>query len=182
MRVLDDPERDSWQKPDEVVKALGLKPGNVIADVGAGTGYFAVRFAGPVGPQGRVLAVDIDQKLLDRIRERAAERKLGNVQKVLASPDDPHLRAGSVDVVFICDVIHHVENRPAYYQLLGRALKAGGRLVIVDFHKRPAPVGPAVEMKIAREDLAREVERAGFRLTGEHHFLPHQYFLSFEIH
>ena len=178
-KVLDDPERDSWQKPEEVVRALGLKPGATIADVGAGTGYFTVRFARPVGPKGRVLAVDIDPKLLERVRQRSADVKLENVETVLAAADDPHLRAGSVDVIFICDVIHHIENRPAYYKLLGRALKPGGRLAIVDFHKRPMPVGPSIEMKIAREELIREVEGSGFRLAREHRMLPHQYFLIF---
>jgi arsenite methyltransferase len=178
-KVLDDPERDSWQKPDEVVRALGLKPGAVVADLGAGTGYFTVRFARPVGPKGRVLAVDIDPKLLERVRDRALSLKLTNVETVLATADDPKIRAGSVDVIFICDVIHHIENRPAYYKLLGKALKPGGRLAIVDFHKRPMPVGPSIEMKIARVDLIREVTANGFRLVGEHTMLPHQYFLIF---
>ena len=180
IKVLDDPERDASQKPDEVVRALDLKPGATVADLGAGTGYFTVRLAGPVGPQGRVLAVDIDPKLLDRVRDRAAGRKLANVQTLLASPEDSHLMANSVDLVFICNVIHHIENRPSYYQSLGLALKPGGRLAIVDFHKREAPVGPALAMKIAREDLVREVESSGFRLVQEHSFLPHQYFLVFE--
>ena len=113
-KVLDDPERDAWQKPEDVVRALGLKAGATVADLGAGTGYFTVRFAGPVGTKGRVLAVDIDPKLLERVRERAASLKLGNVETVLAAADDPHLLGGSVDVIFICDVIHHIENRPAY--------------------------------------------------------------------
>src|SRR5260221_6963528 len=77
-KVLDDPERDSWQEPEEVVRALGLKPGATVADLGAGTGYFTVRFARPVGPKGRVLAVDIDPKLLERVRQRSADLKLEN--------------------------------------------------------------------------------------------------------
>jgi arsenite methyltransferase len=178
-KVLDDPERDSWQKPEEVVRALDLRPGATVADLGAGTGYFTVRFARPVGPQGRVLAVDIDPKLLERVRQRSTDLKLENVETVLAAADDPHLRTGSVDVIFICDVIHHIENRPAYYRLLGKALKPGGRLAIVDFHKRPMPVGPSIEMKIAREELIGEVEASGFRLVREHTILPHQYFLIF---
>jgi ubiquinone/menaquinone biosynthesis C-methylase UbiE len=179
-KVLDDPKRDAWQKPDEVVRALELKPGATVADLGAGTGYFTVRLAGPVGPQGRVLAVDVDQRLLDRVRDRAAALKLGNVGTVLASANDPHLAARSADLIFICNVIHHIENRSAYYRLLGLALKPGGRLAIVDFHKREAPVGPALAMKIAREDLIREAEAGGFRMVREHTFLPHQYFLVFE--
>ena len=181
MKQLDDPQRYSWQKPHEVVMALGLQPGWVVADIGAGTGYFALRFARHVGSEGKVLAVDIEPKLVERIAERAAEQKLANVETILAAGNDPHLRAGSVDLIFICDVIHHIEKRPAYYQLLARALQPGGRVAIVDFHKRPLPVGPSVESKIAREETIREFESAGFRLAREHAFLPHQYFLVFEV-
>lgn len=179
-RTLEDPKRDEWQKPHEVVQALDLKPGATVADLGAGTGYFVLRFAHRVGPQGKVLAVDIDPQLLDRISRRVEEQKLANVETVLASPDDPHLRAGSVDLIFLCDVIHHIDQRPAYYELLARALKPGGRIVIVDFHKRPLPVGPPPKMKIAREEMIREFDASGFRLSREHTFLPHQYFLVFE--
>src|SRR5213594_2683774 len=83
-KILDDPERDAWQKPHEVIQALELPPGSVIADIGAGTGYFSLRFAHMLGPQGKVLAVDIDPKLLERISKRAEEQKLPNVETVLA--------------------------------------------------------------------------------------------------
>ncbi len=176
-RILDDPQRDAWQKPHEVVMALDLRPSDTVADIGAGSGYFAVRFARHAG---KVLAVDIDPKLLEMVTTRAGEQKLANVETVVAAADDPHLRAESLDVIFICDVIHHIEKRDAYYQLLARALKPGGRLVIVDFHKKPLPVGPPPEMKIAREALIAEVRAAGFRLAQEHTFLPYQYFLVFQ--
>jgi hypothetical protein len=176
-KILEDPKRDAWQKPHEVVTALDLKAADTVADIGAGSGYFAVRFARHAG---RVLAVDIDAKLLERVAKRAQEMKLANVETVLAAPDDPRLKPGSADLIFICDVIHHIEQRPAYYRLLAQALKPGGRLAIVDFHKRPLPVGPRPEMKIAREDLIAEAQAAGFRLTREHTFLPYQYFLVFQ--
>ena len=176
-KVLDDPKRDKWQKPHEVVMALDLQPADTVADIGAGSGYFAIRFARHAG---KVLAVDIEPKLLDIVARRADQLKVGNVETVLASPDDPHLAAESVDLIFICDVIHHIEKRPAYYQLLTRALKPGGRLAIVDFHKRKLPVGPRPEMKIARETLVAEVQAGGFRLAREHTFLPYQYFLVFQ--
>lgn len=176
-KILEDPQRDTWQKPHEVVIALDLKPTDTVADIGAGSGYFAVRFARHAD---RVLAVDIDPKLLEMVTKRAGEQKLTNLETVLAAADDPHLRPESVDVIFICDVIHHIEKRNAYYQLLARALKPGGRLVIVDFHKKPLPVGPQPEMKIAREALIAEVGTAGFRLAKEHPFLPYQYFLVFQ--
>jgi len=180
-KMLEDPTRESWQKPHQVVEALELRPGSTVADIGAGTGYFALRFAHWVGAEGKVLAVDIDPKLLERARLAGEAQKLANLVTVLAAPDDPHLGARTVDVIFLCDVIHHIENRPAYYPWLARALKPAGRLAIVDFHKRPLPVGPPPAMKIAREDMIGELESAGFRLAGEHTFLPHQYYLVFEV-
>jgi hypothetical protein len=176
-KILEDPKRDAWQKPHEVVLALDLKPGDTVADIGAGSGYFTVRLARHAA---RVFAVDIDPNLLERVAKRAQELKLTNIETILAAPADPRLRPESVDLIFICDVIHHVEKRDAYYKLLAKALKPGGRLVIVDFHKRPLPVGPRPEMKIDREDLIAEVQAAGFRLAKEHTFLPYQYFLVFQ--
>jgi predicted amidohydrolase YtcJ/ubiquinone/menaquinone biosynthesis C-methylase UbiE len=177
VKILEDPSREAWQKPHEVVMALDLKPSDTVADIGAGSGYFAVRFARHAS---KVLAVDIDPKLLEILTKRAGELKLANLETVVGAGDDPHLQAESVDVIFICDVIHHIEKRNAYYQLLARALKPGGRLVIVDFHKKPLPVGPEPEMKIAREALIAEVRAAGFRLAKKHAFLPYQYFLVFQ--
>jgi ubiquinone/menaquinone biosynthesis C-methylase UbiE len=177
MASLDDPARDAWQKPHEVVMALALTPGMTVADIGAGTGYFTLRFARHVG-NGSVLAVDVSPSMLDEVRSRAARGSLGNVRTVLARPDDPQLPAAGVDVVFICDTWHHVEQRPAYLARIRRALKPGGRFVIVDF-KKDAPVGPPASMKLARADVVAEVQAAGFTLSSEPSMLPHQYFLIF---
>ena len=177
---LESPSRAAWQKPDEVVDALALKAGDAVADIGAGSGYFSTRFARAVGETGKVFAVDIDEGLIRHLRERASQEKLENMEAVLAKPDDPKLAARSVDVVFICNVLHHVENRAAYYKKLAAALRPGGRLAVVDFFKRELPVGPGVEMKIAREAMVRELRDAGFRVEEEFDFLPHQYFLVFE--
>ncbi len=171
--MLDDPSRDEWQKPHEVVTALGLKPTDTVADVGAGTGYFARRFANHAG---KVYAVDIDEKLL----AIAARNAPSNLQTVLAVPDDPRLPAAGVDVVFFCDVLHHIANRPAYYAKLAKALKPGGRIVVVDFYKRELPVGPPPEMKIGEDELIHELRAAGFRVTRRVDTLPYQYFLVFE--
>jgi len=179
-RILEDPSRDGWQKPTQVVEALGLRPGQDVADIGAGTGYFSVRFAEAVGPGGKVFAVDIDQGLIDHLNERAKDAGLSNLQAVLAGPNDPLLSEKSLDVVFVCDVIHHVQDRQGYFAKLSGALRPGGRLAIVDFYKRETPVGPPVAMKIAREDLISELGEAGFVLAQEFDFLPHQYFLVFE--
>jgi len=171
-RVLEDPARDEWQKPHEVVMALELKPADVVADIGAGTGYFARRFARHAG---KVYAVDIDEKLLDIVRAKPP----ANLETVLAAPDDPHLPPHSIDVIFFCDVLHHIENRPAYYAKLAQVLKPGGRIVIIDFFKKELPVGPPVSMKLSDEEVVTELQKAGFALSKRLDLLPYQYFLFF---
>jgi ubiquinone/menaquinone biosynthesis C-methylase UbiE len=178
---LDDPARDAYQKPDEVVKALGLRPGEVVADVGAGTGYFAARFARAVGEAGRVYAVDVSPDMVRRLNRRLRDAGLRNVFSVLAEPDDPLLPDASVDRVVIVNTWHHIEAQPRYLGLLKRALRPGGQVVHIDYHARDLPVGPPTGMKIPREVVVRQMEAAGFRLAAEHSFLPYQYFLVFEV-
>ena len=171
-RSLEDPSRDAWQKPHEVVEALHLKGTETIADIGAGTCYFARRFAHHAA---QVYAVDIDAKLLEYCKKDAP----ANLKTVLSVPDDPKLADGSSDLIFFCDVLHHIDNRAAYLEKVRKALKSGGRVVVVDFHKRPLPVGPGPEMKIARETMVEEFKQAGFQRVEEFDFLPYQYFLVF---
>jgi arsenite methyltransferase len=178
---LEDPQRDAYQKPHEVIAALDLKEGEVIADVGAGPGYFSLRFANHVGERGRVYAVDIDPDMIRYLNRRIRDLNLRNVVTILAEPDDPLLPDHSIDRFFLCDTWHHIENRTAYLALMKRMLRPGGQVVMIDFQKRELPVGPPAEMKIAREDLLREMEAGGFRLTREHTFLPYQYFLVFAV-
>lgn len=180
IKCLEDPGRDGWQKPEEVIAQLGLKQGEMVADLGAGSGYFTVRLARAVGPNGKVYAVDIDAQMLEYIERRAKDEELDNIETILADPHDPKLGSSSVDMIFICDVLHHISDRGKYYSLLARALKPGGRLVNIDFHKRELPIGPPVEHKLAKQDVAREVKPAGFHLTKEFDFLKYQYFLVFE--
>jgi ubiquinone/menaquinone biosynthesis C-methylase UbiE len=179
IRALEDPNRSAWQKPAEVIRQLSLEPGEAVADIGAGSGYFTVRFARAVGPRGKVYAVDIDRGMLDHIERRAKEAHLGNIQLVLAEPHDPKLPAASVDVIFICDTLHHISDRATYYPFLARALRPGGRLVNIDFYKKPLPVGPPLAMKIAKEAMMAEATTAGFHVIKDFDFLPYQYFLIF---
>jgi len=172
-KVLEDPSRDEWQKPHEVVMALDLKPAETIADIGAGTGYFARRFAHHAG---KVYAVDIDAKLLAIARDQAP----ANLETVLAAPDDPRLPANSIDTMFFCDVLHHIENRPAYYAKLATALKKGGRIVVIDFYKKDLPVGPPPDMKLSDEQVIAEFQQAGFAVSKRLDILPYQYYLFFE--
>jgi ubiquinone/menaquinone biosynthesis C-methylase UbiE len=172
-KALESSSREKWQKPRDVVEALKLKADEVIADIGTGSGYFSRRFAHHAG---KVLAVDIDARLL----ELTGKDKPGNLETVLAATDDPKLPDGSVDTIFFCNVLHHIDNRPAYYAKLDRALKAGGRIVIVDFYKKKLPVGPPPSMKLTAEQVESELQAAGFRRTASHNFLPYQYFLEFQ--
>jgi arsenite methyltransferase len=177
--ALEDPARDAWQKPQEVLDALALRAGERVADIGAGSGYFALRFARQVGATGRVFAVDISNDMLAHLEVQAKAAQLTNVQPLLAAAADPGLPDASVDRVFFCDVWHHIEDQTGYLEKLKKALRARGQIVMIDFHKRDLPVGPPVSMKIAREDLVAQMERHGFHLGREHTFLPYQYFLVF---
>ncbi len=157
-----------------MIRALVLKPREVVADIGAGTGYFARRIAKHAA---KVYAVDIDPKLLDIAKKTAPP----NVEMVLATADDPKLADASVDTIFFCDVLHHIENRPAYYKKLARALRPGGRIVDIDFYKdRPTPFGPPESMRLATETVERELSAAGFRRTRSIDILPYQYFVIFQ--
>jgi len=180
IKILEDPERDEWQKPEQVVEALGLKAGQTVADIGAGSGYFSVRFARETGPEGKVFAADIDEGLVKHLKHRAAEEGLDSLAAIHSAPDDPKLPAASVDLVFICNVVHHIGERQDYHAKLREALRSGGRLAIVDFYKKETPVGPPAAMRISKQEMIAELKQAGFELSEEFGFLPYQYFLIFE--
>jgi ubiquinone/menaquinone biosynthesis C-methylase UbiE len=177
--MLENPARDEYQKPDQVVDALDLRPGETIADIGAGSGYFALRFAARIGREGRVFAVDIDPEMIRYLNRRLRDENVRNVQTILSEPDDPLLPDASVDRFVIVDTWHHIEKPLDYLARMRRMLKAGGQVVMIDYQKRELPVGPPMDIKIARDDLVRQMESAGFRLAKEHTFLPYQYFLVF---
>jgi ubiquinone/menaquinone biosynthesis C-methylase UbiE len=177
--ALEDPKRDAYQKPHEVIHALNLKSGEVIADIGAGSGYFTFHLARHVGDTGKVYAVDVSPDMILHINRRIRELKANNIVTLLADPDDPLLPDRSVNRFFFSDSWHHIENQSKYLSLMKRMLKPGGEIVMIDFHKKELPVGPPMQMKIAREDLIKQFDGNGYRLTKEHSFLPYQYFLVF---
>jgi ubiquinone/menaquinone biosynthesis C-methylase UbiE len=177
--MLEDPKRDEYQKPQEVLTALQLKAGETIADIGSGSGYFTLRFAAHVGASGRVFAVDIDPEMIRHLNRRVRDAGVRNVQTVLADPDDPLLPDGSIDRFVVVDTWHHIEKPVEYLARMKKMLKPGGQVVMIDFQKKELPLGPPMEMKIAREDLVRQMAANGFRLAKEHTFLPYQYFLVF---
>lgn len=174
--VFDDPARDAWQKPHEVIQALKLAPDAVVADIGAGTGYFSVRLAHLL-PRGRVIAVDLEPDMVKYLSERARKANLGNVTALLAAADDPKLPT-AVDRVLMVDTYHHIDQREAYFRRVAGYLKPGGEVAIIDFTVS-SPVGPPVRARVAAATVKAEMLRAGFVLATEHRFLPHQYFLVF---
>jgi arsenite methyltransferase len=177
--MLEDPTRDAYQKPHEVLTAMAIKPGEVIADIGAGSGYFTFRLAHHVGDKGKVYAVDVSPEMIVHLNRQIRDLKAISVTSILADPDDPLLADGSIDRFFFSNSWHHIKNQAKYLSLIKKILKPGGEIIMIDFHKTELPVGPPMQMKIAREDLIRQLESDGFRLTKEHTFLPYQYFLIF---
>lgn len=175
-KVFDDPQRDVWQKPHEVIQALRLAPDALVADVGAGTGYFAVRFAHML-PKGRVFAVDVEPDMVKHLRERAKREGLANVVAVAGAPADPKLPE-PVDLVVLVDVYHHVESREQYFRNLQRSLRPGGRVAIIDF-RLDARQGPPRAARVAPEQVRNELAAAGYTQVESHDFLPEQYFLVF---
>jgi cyclopropane fatty-acyl-phospholipid synthase-like methyltransferase len=168
------PERDAWQKPEAVLAAVGLKPSQSLADIGAGTGYFAARFARQA-TGGKVFAIDIEPDMIRYLSERATRENLPPLKAVLATPSDPSIPA-PVDVVFTCNTYHHIEDRTAYFRKVAASLAPGGRLVIVDFKAMDTPVGPPLAMRIAPAQLDAELSAAGFqRASLDESTLPHQY-------
>ena len=174
--VFDDPQRDAWQKPHEVIQALALRPDAVVADVGAGTGYFSMRLARML-PKGRVYAVDVEREMVKHLAERAKREGVANVTAVQGGPADPRLPE-PVDVILMVDVHHHIESREKYFRNLASALKPGGRVAIIDF-KPDSPHGPPKHTRVPAERVKSELTSAGYTLVQEHAFLPNQYFLVF---
>ncbi len=178
-RVFDDPARDEWQKPDALVAALGLTPGMTVADLGAGTGYFSRRLSEAVGPEGSVLAVDVEPRLIAHLRQRAEREQTANVVPILASLDNPRLPRAGIDLLLIVDTYHHLDHRRRYLPLLARALRAGGRVAVVDWQPGELPVGPEPDHKLPPEQVIAEMRDAGFALVAQPDLLPYQYVLLF---
>ena len=175
-------DRDEWQKPDEVVRSLNLKAGDVIADIGAGDGYFTRRFAQAVSPGGQALGLEVSSSKVEYLSKDADRSGLKSYKAVLIDTDDPGLKPGSVDVVFMCNTFHHLANRVEYLKRLSKSLKKNGRIVIIDFYKKPMPVGPSsLDHKLAREVVLEEFQEAGYKLQDDKDFLPYQYYFEFGL-
>ena len=171
---MEDPARDAWQKPEEVVRALALHAGATVCDIGTGPGYFSLKLARAAG---HVFAVDVEPRMLEALRARLVKDHFKNVTPVLALEADPLLPPASCDLILIVDTFHHFPDGTAYLANLKHALKPGGRIVNIDFQKRELPVGPPVEHKIAREAFLEAAAHAGLAVVEEPTFLPYQYFI-----
>jgi len=179
---MNDPERDAWQHPKEVIDALKIEPGAVVADLGAGGGYFTFRLSDAVGPRGRIYAVDVDEVSHRYIEEEAGRRggMPGNVELLLATPTDPRLPARAVDLIFTCNTYHHLPDRQQYFASLQRALRPDGRVAIIDY-KDEGWIARLFGHATAKETVRQELERAGYRLLQTFEFLPRQHFQLFTV-
>lgn len=168
---------DPKNKPDEVIKALDLKPGQVVADIGAGGGYFTLRFAEIVGETGKVYAVDTNPEFLQFIKENTEKKKLNNVILVLVK-NELDLPKGSFDLIFMRNVTHHLKNRIEYFKNLKQFLKSDGKIAIIEYNKSPIfHVGHYVP----KETIMQEMKHAGYLLDKEFNFLPKQHFTTYKL-
>jgi arsenite methyltransferase len=172
LQYLEEPNRGAWQMPERVIGALRLQKSDVVADVGAGTGYFSRRFARQVA---HVYAEDVDPEALSFLRREA----LAKVTVVPGKPENPMLPPNSCDVVFMCDVLHMVENRAAFLRNVIPALKPGGKVAVIEFYRRVLPVGPPLWAKLSEKEVQEDFLKGSFKLDERLTFLPYQYFLIF---
>ena len=179
---LDRPERDQDQKPAQVVDALELKPGMHVADLGAGSGYFTRRFVEAIGETGKVYVIDVEPEALKYVEESLIRmHRRFEAEFILAKPNDPKIPAESVDLIFVCDTYHHLEDRADYFRNVKASLKPGGRIALIDFYhdERSGDLGFPKRHLVPREKVIEEMTAAGYRLSKEHRFLQKQYFLEF---
>lgn len=170
--------RDRWQQPEAVIQSLSIQPGDHVADLGAGGGYFTFRLADAVGPAGKVYVVDVNEGHLDYIARRAKERGYLNVEVILAEYDDPLLPEGGVDLIFTCNTYHHLKNRPDYFKSTARYLRPDGRIAIIDL------AGKGWLFRLLghwtpKETVRNEMEAAGYVLARDFDFLSRQNFQVF---
>jgi ubiquinone/menaquinone biosynthesis C-methylase UbiE len=176
VKTFDDPEREKWQQPEKVILALAIKPDQAIADIGAGTGYFAFRIAA-AEPKCKIYAADIEQEMIDYMSKIATKKKVCNLIPTLISANSPNLPE-KIDLVIVVDTYHHIDNRTKYFSQLRQLLRPGGRIAIIDFTAE-SPVGPPKQHRISKEEVIKELSLAGLKLDQDLKILPNQYFVIF---
>ncbi len=172
-------DRDEWQQPDAVIALLGIGPGDRVADLGAGGGYFTFRLAEAVGESGRVYAVDVDDDMVDYLWREASERRAGNVAVVRGELEDPKLPDGEIDLLFVCDTYHHIADRPAYFRRVLVDLAPSGRVAIVEYDDRAGGFASTFGHFTPAETIEREMREAGYEQIANHEILPRQSFQIF---
>jgi arsenite methyltransferase len=177
-RMFNKQASDPKSKPDEILKVLALQPGQKVVDIGAGGGYFSIRFGEAVNGEGHVYAVDTDSGKADFIKKSAAEKGLGNIEVVLVEKDELSLPE-KVDLIFLRNVYHHIPNRVKYFTKLKESLKPGARLVIVE-HKGDGGIHRFFEHRVTGETIIQEMTQAGYRVTESLDILPKQTFTIFQ--
>jgi len=178
---LESPKRDRWQKPEQVLDALRLPAGAVVADIGAGGGYFTEKFANRVGPTGHVYATDVQEIMLRRLRTRAADHHLANVTVVRAEFDDPKLPPETCDLAFFSSVYKEISHRVEYMQKLRGCLKKDGRVAILEYRPETKSPGPPVRYRLTEARVIGEMQAAGFVVQEKFDFLPRENFLVFGV-
>jgi SAM-dependent methyltransferase len=175
--LLEGPDRDAWQEPDRIMDALAIADGSTVADIGAGGGWFTIRLARRVGPNGLVYAEDIQPQMLEATGRRVAREGLQNVKTVLGTPNDPRLPDGQIDAVLIVDAYHEMEDPVSLLRNVRRTLKPTGRIGIVDYKKDGFGPGPPLEDRVDPGVILRDATVAGLRLLRREMFLPYQFLL-----
>ncbi len=180
VKRFEDPERVRWQKPDEVVRAMALKNGDRVADIGAGTGYFARRIAKAVAPAGSVTGYDTEKSMVEYMRGDAKKLGLPNYRAETVDAKKPALPDGAYDVIFMCNTYHHMEGRVDYLKHVKKSLKKNGRFIVID-QKMEAKDGPPKKLRLPKQTIVDEFRKAGFGLDKDHNILPDQIYLEFRL-
>ena len=179
LNLLEGPDRDAWQRPDQVMDALRISDGSVVADLGAGSGWFTIRLAKRVGPNGKVYAEDIQPQMIEAIKRRVERENLRNVVRILGKPSDPSLPKGLLDAALIVETYSEVANPAVLLRNVATALKPDGLVGIVEAKKDGFGPGPPMEERVDPERVIRIAESAGLRLISHETFLRYQYMLVF---
>jgi ubiquinone/menaquinone biosynthesis C-methylase UbiE len=176
--LLEEP-RD-WQDTEEIMARLHLRDGDIVADIGAGSGYFTIPLASRVGDKGLVFAEEIQIEMINYISRKVEELELKNVRVIFGKPEDPSLLDNFFNLVFLANTYHELEKPFLMLENIKKDMRHSGRLAIIDWDPaKQSPIGPPIEMKVPENILVKEVERAGFELIEKHNFMPYHYFLVF---
>lgn len=175
-RKWNDPTRDQWQHPEEMIAALGLRPGATVADIGAGTGYMVAHLSRAVGKSGTVLAIDTEAAMVEYLSKRSSDLGPAKVVVQKVGPNDPQLKPASMDAVLTLDTWHHITEHDAYAKKVYKGLKRGGRFTVVDYDV-DAKVGPPQAMRLRTEQVTQQLEAAGFRVEVMRERMPRHYMI-----